>query len=468
MRIRPCGAVGEVTGSGYLIEFAAEDGGQRRLLVDFGMFQGRGDAFKRNPVLDPVDPQHLDAVVLTHAHLDHCGRLPLLAANGYRGRVHATSATIDLAKIVLEDSAHIQVADSARESRRRERLGRPPVFPLYRQAEVDLLQPLMSPLELERPMDVLPGVTLRFFEAGHILGSASVELTIRESDGGTRTVVFSGDIGQRGTPVLRDPVLPCHADLVFMESTYGDRNHRKRQSTLDEFNDALKAAAWAKQRVIIPAFAIGRTQQLLYDIAAAVREEAVPDFPIYLDSPTARKATQVYLAHQDLYDAEAAGLFKCGRMLRDVRNLKMVETVEESKALNESWEPCVIIAASGMCDGGRIVHHLKHNLWRRGVQVLLTGYMAEGSLGRRLVDGAKEVEIHGDNVPVRATIHTLGGFSAHAGQSELLDWLQLVAAEKPQVVLTHGEDRARAALAVRIRERYGIEPRLASPGDVIE
>lgn len=462
MKVTICGAAGgEVTGSSYLVESS-----RARTLIDCGMFQGRGPFDTRNRTIAPIDPHHLNAVVLTHAHLDHVGRLPLLVRAGYAGPIYATPATIDFTQLVLEDAGHIQVADAENENRRRERAGRPPVEPLYTPDDVAEVVKLLRPLPYDTPTDVADGMTARLADAGHILGSASIELRV-EDGSRTKTIAFSGDVGRWDAPILRDPTPLDHADLVFLESTYGDRDHRSYDDTADEFQDLLKQAMWDREKVLIPAFAIGRTQQVLYFIAELMRTERVPAFPIYLDSPMAIKATEIYQRHQDLFDKEAATLAR--RQLRiDLRNLHLLQTAAESRQLNDKHDPCVIIAASGMCDAGRMVHHLKHNLWRRGVAVVCVGYMAKGSLGRKLIDGAKRVRILGSTVAVRARISTLGGFSAHAGQSELLRWLEPLAARKPHVALTHGETPQRQALSAKIAERFSLETTLPNLGDTIE
>lgn len=462
MRITLCGAAGEVTGSGYLVEAA-----NSRVLVDFGAFQGTRDARERSRSLGPVNPDKLDAVLVTHAHIDHTGRLPLLALHGYKGPIYATPATIDLTQILLADAAKLQEQDAARENARRERTGQAPVTPLYTAEEARIVESLMKPVRLDERTEVAPGISARWFEAGHILGSAGIELTVRDG-GAEKVVVCSGDVGPRGSPILRDPVAPERADLVFLESTYGDRDHPPLARTVEKFHGLLKHAAWNHQRMLIPAFAVGRTQAILYHIAQGIREHIVPEFPIYLDSPMARLATQTYVRHRELYDAEAHDLVRRDQLTRDLRNLRIIESVEESKSLNSGFEPCLIIAGSGMCDGGRIVHHLKHNLWKRDVMVIIAGYMAQGSLGRELVDGAKVVEVLGDPVEVRATIQKLNGFSAHAGQTELVEWLHAIGPSHPRVVLTHGEQPQRMALAAKIKERYGVQPALPALGDVIE
>jgi metallo-beta-lactamase family protein len=461
MQIKLCGAAREVTGSGYLVETA-----DARVLVDFGMFQGGRASEARNRDLSPVEPHSLDAVVATHAHLDHTGRLPLLPSRGFRGRVHATPATADFARLILSDSARLQQADGARQSRRLLRAGKGPVRTLYGPQDVEALDPLFAALPYDTRREVADGIQVRLVDAGHILGSASVEMTVREH-GHERVVIFSGDVGPRGSPILRDPTPLGHADLVFLESTYGDRDHRPREATLQEFHEVLTQAVWEGRKVLVPAFAIGRSQEVLYRLAEQVLAGKLPEFPVYLDSPMAIAATRLYAKHQELFDEEAGAMMRRGDFLRGLAGLRFTETAAESRALNEGWGTGVIIAGSGMCDGGRIVHHLRHNLWRRDVAVLIVGFQAQGSLGRRLVDGAKEVRIFGEKVVVRASVHTLGGFSAHAGQSELVEWAGHLAPSRPRFVLTHGEPKACEGLRAAMQTRLGIEAECPGTGTAI-
>lgn len=460
MRITFLGAAGEVTGSGYLVETD-----KSRVLVDFGMFQGRGASDEKNGDLGPVVPSRLDAVVLTHAHLDHVGRVPLLRGLGCR--VHATHATCDLARLIMEDSAGIQEGDARRENRYRERTGEPPVEPLYTKEDVAKVVPAFKGMGYNEWVDVATGVRVRMQDAGHILGSASVEMKVTET-GNEKTVMFSGDIGNRDMPILHDPV-PCpQADLVIMESTYGDRNHRPADETLAELKQILKTAAWEKQKVLCPAFAIGRVQLLLHVLAEISRDGTTPEVPIYLDSPLAIRTTEVYSRYADLFDDHSRDLAKSGQARRDLRNVHPLLSPAQSRELNHVWDACVIIAGSGMCDGGRILHHLRHNLWRHGVQVILTSFMGEGTLGRRLVDGAPKVRIFREDVLVRAKVHTLGGLSAHAGQNGLLKWLGGAVEAKPRVVLVHGEDRQRAALAAVLDTKFALKATLPKRYDTIE
>jgi metallo-beta-lactamase family protein len=450
MKITLCGAAGEVTGSGYHVETD-----RARILVDFGMFQGKGATDARQRNLKPVVPGRLDAVLLTHAHLDHSGRLPLLGRRGLKAPIWSTAASVDFAQLVLEDAGRIQEADARQFSRKRARAGKGAVAPLYTVDEVKRLEPLFRTLAYGETRPVAEGIRARYVDAGHILGSASIELTIEEA-GRTRVVVFSGDIGPRGLPFLKDPTRFEHADLVFMESTYGDRDHKPLDGTLAEFAELLARAHAGRRKILIPAFAIGRTQQILYYIAEMVRAGTVPVFPIILDSPMGIRATELYGQHTRLFDAEAQGLVSNRQFFRDLAGLRVTETADESRELNDLDGPMVIIAGSGMCDGGRIVHHLRHNLWRDDTDVVMVGYQGEGTLGHRLVSGVDPVHIHGERIVVRAKIHTLGGFSAHAGQTELLEWLAPLLPNRPRVVLTHGEAEPRETLADILNVRHGI------------
>jgi metallo-beta-lactamase family protein len=462
MRIHLCGAAGEVTGSGYLVQTD-----RARVLVDFGMFQGPEATDARNRDLGPVDPATIDAVVLTHAHIDHCGRLPLLTLAGYARAIHCTPATAEFTELLLRDSANIQESDAERTNRRLARAGDPLIEPLYRREDVESVLPLFRPLPYGQWREIADGIRVRLVDAGHVLGSSSVEMQVTEG-GSTRTIVFSGDVGPSGVPLMHDPTLFTSADLVFMESTYGDRDHRALAETVNELKSALTRSAWEKEKVLIPSFAVGRTQLILYYMAELRRDREIPEAPIFLDSPMAVKATELYIKHLELLDDQTRAMARDGVFRRELANLKFVQSAEESKALNSSWDPCIVIAASGMCEGGRIVHHLKHNLWRKGVVILIAGYQAYGTLGRRLVDGAPYVRIHGDTVRVRATISTLGGFSAHAGQTDLLRWFGSLAPSSPRLVLTHGEDMPRAALAAKLKERFNAVAELPARGAFID
>ncbi|MFO1407562.1 MAG: MBL fold metallo-hydrolase [Steroidobacteraceae bacterium] len=451
------GAAGEVTGSCHVLET-----GGRRVLLDCGLIQGAGAHAERNRAPFPFEASSVDAVVLSHAHIDHCGRLPLLRKRGFRGPVYATGACRDLARILLADCAAMAQHDAEREERRRRRNGaRGHAEPLYTREDAEQVMRQFRTVGYGRATQVVPGVELTFRDAGHILGSASVCLAVTEGDV-TRHLLFSGDLGQYDSPILRDPESGFVADLVLMESTYGDRLHRERADTLEEFGGILRTAARGGGNVLIPAFAVGRSQDVLYELGTHYDEWQLADWRIYLDSPMAIEATEVYLRNAELFDEEARELRLRARSMPPLPNLVACRTVEESIAINRVAGGAIVIAGSGMCTGGRIVHHLKHNLARPDCHLVFTGFQAAGTLGRAIVDGARGVRIGGSPVVVRAEVHTLGGFSAHGDQADLLRWYAGVRGTPP-VWLVHGEPSSSAALAQAL-ERAGARTALATPG----
>jgi metallo-beta-lactamase family protein len=462
MRITVHGAAGEVTGSCHLLEL----GGQR-VLIDVGMIQGGHEESRRNRDEFPFNPAQLDAVVISHAHIDHLGRLPLLVKRGFSGPVFTHRATADLARIMLEDSASLAAADAERDNRRKLRAGEEPdAEPLYSLGDVANALGLLRPLDYRQPTEILPGLELTLRDAGHILGSASLSLT-GQTPSGPRTLVFSGDLGPKGTPIMHDPEPAPHADLVLLESTYGDRLHRSRQSTIDELGEVFDVAAHERGNVLIPAFAVGRSQELLYWMAEHFERWHLDRWQIYLDSPMAMRVTEVYGRHAQLFDAPGRAAWAGNGHPFGLSNLRLVSSVQDSQALNARGGGCIIIAGSGMCNGGRIRHHLRHNLWRENAHVVFVGYQARGTLGRRLVDGAEFVDIFGERIRVKARRHTVGGLSAHADQNGLAEWYGAIP-KHPRVALVHGEDDARSGLQQRLMAQYGCDVRVPAAGEMFD
>lgn len=452
MKVTVHGAAGgEVTGSAYLVQT-----GEANILVDCGLFQGRRSLENYNRIPTTGAFAKLNAVVLTHAHLDHTGRLPLLTKTGYHGPIFATPATIDFTDLILRDSAHLQKSDVERQNRRRLRMGQPLLDPLYEQVDVERLKALYVRLAYDKPTEIASGVTIRAIEAGHMLGSVSLELTVAE-EGKKKVVLFSGDLGQRNAPLHRDYSRFQRADFVFLESTYGDRDHRSLKDTVGEVREVIRKAVAAGGKILVPAFAVGRTQLLLYLLAGAFKRGTLLPFPIYVDSPMAIAATKLYQKYTELFDEEALALQKSGELREKLATLKYSQTADDSRALNEVSGPCLIMAGAGMCTGGRILHHLRHNLSRPQTTVIFVGYQGDGSLGRMLVDGQEAVTIFGEKIPVRASIHTIGGLSGHAGQTDLLYWVDSFAATRPRIFLTHGEERGRKPLGQILNDRYKLK-----------
>lgn len=462
MKVTLYGAAGEVTGSAYHVESA-----RANVLIDFGLFQGVKMAEERNVVPRGLNLGRLDAVLLTHAHLDHVGRLPLLNHDGFHGPIHATAATMELAALILRDAAKIQSQDNERTNRKLQRQGKPPEPPLFTLDDVESVLRKLREVPYDKPVPVAEGMHARFVEAGHMLGSTSIELTVEEN-GSRKVIVFSGDLGPRGAPILRDYVALKDADLVFLESTYGDHDHRPLAETVAEFHGIVSRVVRAKGKILVPTFAVGRTQTILYHLAPLFCRGELPSFPVFLDSPMAIEATKIYGNHQELFDEEALHRDRCEQLQEVLKTVRVSTTADESRALNDVPGPCIILAGAGMCNAGRILHHLKQNLWRPETAVIIVGYQSRDSLGRRLVDGDKEVSIFGDKIAVKASIHTLGGFSAHAGQTDLLQWFDSMAETKPRVMLTHGEDRGRVPLAKLLKSRHGVDAKLPSYESVVD
>ncbi len=456
MKVRFHGAAGEVTGSCHEVEAAGH-----RLLLDCGMIQGSEADEARNLQPFGFDLARIDAVVLSHAHIDHCGRLPVLVQQGYHGLIYTHAATADLLPVMLEDAASLAEMDAERDNRHR-RDGHGDHKPLFTRQDVSRVLRQVRPLDYDAPAELLPGITVTLRDAGHILGSASVEVQALEN-GTTHTLVFSGDLGPRGTPILRDPAAIPRADLLLLESTYGGRAHRERAATVAELGEIFSRARAEGGNVLIPAFAVGRSQELLYQFAQHWDDWQLSKWRIFLDSPMASKVSAVYDRHHELFDEEAQQVWRKKPNPFQLPNLHYTIEVAQSQAINEIRSGAIIIAGSGMCNGGRIRHHLLRNLGNPHNHVIFVGYQANGTLGRRLVDGAAHVKIFGEDIVVKAQRHTVGGLSAHADQPGLLDWYGRIG-NRPPVILVHGEDDARDPLAVALRKRYGTDVSLARPG----
>jgi metallo-beta-lactamase family protein len=451
------GAAAEVTGSSFLI--AAN---RTRFLVDCGLFQGGRDADDKNEAALDFDAGALAFVIVTHAHIDHSGLLPRLAARGFKGPVYATPPTVDLLGVMLPDSAHIQELDAewARErADRDQRSGRGRTAgaglaePLYTVADAERCLRLLRSVEYGATTEPAPGIRFCFRDAGHILGSAIVELWL-EQPGGTKKIVFSGDLGQPGRPVLPDPTSIPDADVLVVESTYGDRLHKTLATTYDEIAEVL-ATTLPRGNVVVPAFAVGRTQEILHVLTDLVRRGRSPDLTIFVDSPLATRATEITARYAAMLDRETRDLVQWQSQHRDRVRVMFTETPQESMAINTVTRGAVIIAASGMCEGGRIRHHLRHNLGRDECAVVFTGFQAGGTLGRQIVDGATRVRLFGAEIPVRAMVHTIGGLSAHGDQAALLQWLAAFRAPPAATYVVHGERETATGFAQLVRERLG-------------
>jgi metallo-beta-lactamase family protein len=448
MKLTFLGAAGEVTGSSFLVETT-----DTAFLVDCGMFQGGRDADVKNHARFGFAPEALDFVLLTHAHIDHSGLLPRLADQGFRGPVYATPATCDLLEVMLADSAHIQQREQEWQKKAGLRGGGGP--PLYTMTQVKRVLQQLRPVDYGHALQPHPAVRCVLRDAGHIIGSAILELWVRNG-GNTRKLVFSGDLGQPCRPLVRDPTPIEAADLLVVESTYGNRLHKTMDETLAELEHAVSDTLTRKKgNVIIPAFAVGRTQEILYLLVDLYRQGRLPEMDIYVDSPMAMKATEITAKHWGLLDKEAAALLQWIKDRRGKPQIHFVQDVLESTALQRIRQGAVIISASGMCNAGRIKHHLRHNLGRRECSVIIPGFQAAGTLGRRIVDGAKIVRLFGIPVPVKADIYTIGGLSAHADQAALLDWLKHFKHPPRRTFVVHGEQDNAEIFATAIRDRLG-------------
>ena len=455
MHVHFLGAAQTVTGSCHVIETK-----KVRFAVDFGMYQGNRAIEERNQNSTLYNALGLDFILLTHAHIDHSGLLPKAVKDGFNGTVYCTEPTAVLLDVMLQDSAHIQEMDAIWQNKKRARAGLGPVEPLYAgenaKKTVSLLKPLAYDYQVALPEF---GVRFSFRRAGHILGASFLEIEVEE-DNRVKTFVFSGDLGRSGALLMLDPEIPAmkKPDYLFLESTYGDRNHKSSQSSMEELADAIKYSYTHGEKVIIPSFAIERTQEILFLLHRFYDEGKIPkDMPVYVDSPLAIKATEIFKRFYSHFETSVTDVVLSGKDPFSLPSLKYTPKPEESQELNTLAGPAIVISASGMCNAGRIRHHLRHNLWRPGASIVFTGYQAIGTPGRRIVDGAKTIGILGENVVCAAKIYTIGGLSAHAGQDDLVRWAQAFVGADTKVFLVHGEVKAQNALKARLESELGVE-----------
>lgn len=450
MKLSFLGAAHEVTGSCTLLET-----GNYKILIDCGMEQG-ADTYENCEL--PVLPAEIDCILLTHAHIDHSGKIPMLTAAGFTGSIYCTGATRVLSEMMLKDSAHIQEAEMEWKNRKSQRSGGTAYVPLYTLRDVEKTLPLFVPCEYEKNYQILENIKIRFMDAGHLLGSASIEVTVTEGDT-TKVILFSGDVGNIDRPLIKDPVKPEHADIVIVESTYGNRYHGERADYVTQLTKLIQETLDRGGNLVIPAFAVGRTQEMLYlirDIKERHLVKGHPEFPVWVDSPMAVEATEIYAGNiLGYYDEEAMDSIRKGIDVLNFKGLYKSVTSADSIALNKDDKPKVIISASGMCEAGRIRHHLKHNLWKKESTILFVGYQSAGTLGNKLLNGADKVKLFGEEIQVNAHIEKMDGISGHADLGILLDWLGNLKEKPEQVFVNHGDDQVCEEFAETVRKRLG-------------
>jgi metallo-beta-lactamase family protein len=464
MQINFDGAAQTVTGSQYLLNINSH-----RLLLECGFFQGRRqESYERNSNF-PFEPGKVDALILSHAHIDHSGNLPNLIKQGYQGPIYATSATADLANIMLMDSGHIQEDDAEFVNKKNLKRGDPPILPLYTQEQAAQVKKYFQVVDYDQPFEPVPGVKARLLDAGHILGSAAVVMDIEEK-GRKLRLWFSGDIGRRKLPLIRDPIMPDWADYMMMECTYGDKPHRDPELAYEELRQVVRRTLERRGKVIIPAFAVGRTQEIVYALHQMIESRLLPSVPVYVDSPLAVNATDIFKMHPECFDKETQAFIKADKYHNALGfdRLTYTRSVDESKALNDRKDPMIIIAASGMAETGRILHHLRNNIGNPKNTILIVSWQAPYTLGRRLADREKRVKIYGEEFEVKAEVATIGGLSAHAGQDFLAEYAMQVKGRVKQVFLIHGESTPAEALSEKLVEAGMEKPFYPERGECIE
>jgi len=464
VKLQFLGANRQVTGSRYCLE-----AGDTKVLIDCGMYQER-EYLDRNWEPSPIPPKDIHALVLTHAHLDHCGLIPRLVHEGFHGPILTTPASADLAELILRDAAQIQMEDVAfkqKRHRKEGRRGKHPEIPLFTPPDVDRTMPLFRTVPYEEPHGVNGNVQVTFHDAGHILGSAIVELQVGKN-GQSQRILFSGDLGQWDKPILRDPTLFPQADFIVMESTYGDREHIRREDAESQMAEVIQRTVAGGGNVVIPTFAVERAQELMYHVSRLMEAQRIPRVPVFLDSPMAVEATAIFERHRECYDEETRQLIESGRQPLRFPGLKLVDSVQESKEINRMRRPAIIMASSGMCTHGRIKHHLVHNIERPECTILFAGYQARGTLGRQILEGNPRVRIHGRDWPVRARIEELHGLSGHADRAALERWLGAFTTPPQRLFLTHGEPESSLALADELRKSLGWQIRVPEYREVAE
>jgi metallo-beta-lactamase family protein len=452
IKITCLGAAGTVTGSNFLIETSYGE----KMLVDCGMFQGGKLMELRNWGDWGFNPETIPILFLTHAHIDHSGRIPKLVKDGFKGRILTSQPTAQLCEIMLLDSAHVQEMDAEWQTRKNKRKGHKEILPLYKREDAEKSLKYLEPVHRDDMISINENVRARLRNAGHILGSSILELWIKEADKEVK-IVFSGDLGKANQLILREAEDIFEADYLFIESTYGNRHHKTLENSKEELLEAIKYAVSNGEKVIIPAFAVERTQEIIYLLGEFFRDGTLPEIPIYLDSPLAIKATEIFRKNRAAYDKEALAVVKEGYDPFAMPNLHYTPTTKESIAINENNDPAIIIAGSGMCTAGRIKHHLKHNLWRKGASIVIVGFQARGTTGRQIVEGRKKVKIFREDVAVNARVFTIGGFSSHADQKDLLNWVENFKQSSPKVFVIHGEPESSETLAGLIHDQMGFE-----------